>query len=208
MDIIIEMGALMSRNSNDDRSDSMNPNNGAYHSSMDNHSNQFNSNNHAYDDRMNNHSNQMNPNNAAYQSSSDDQEYYEENRRGYYPSGTSPRSDYYSPEMVNMRKKQQEELYLEHLRIKFAAKDITNFLDEYPKPGNRYGFLKTIQNEQDICSKVVTECQNLTDDELKNMQIYLHSLKCMESMIWTFKGDPNQWLNEYTESYKDILTDS
>jgi hypothetical protein len=49
----------MSRTSNDDRSDSMNPNNDAYHDSMDN------------------HSNQLNPNNDAYQGShnSDDEEY-------------------------------------------------------------------------------------------------------------------------------------
>lgn len=39
----------MSRTPNDDRSDSMNPNN------------------HAYDDAMDNHSNQLNPNNDAYQ---------------------------------------------------------------------------------------------------------------------------------------------
>ncbi len=44
----------MSRTSNDDRSDSMNPNNDAYHSAMDN------------------HSNQLNPNNDAYQGSNDD----------------------------------------------------------------------------------------------------------------------------------------
>lgn len=39
---------IMSRTSNDDRSDSMNPNNDAYHDSMDNHSNQLNPNNDAY----------------------------------------------------------------------------------------------------------------------------------------------------------------
>lgn len=44
----------MSRTSNDDRSDSMNPNNDAYDSAMDN------------------HSNQLNPNNDAYQGSNDD----------------------------------------------------------------------------------------------------------------------------------------
>lgn len=38
----------MSRTSNDDRSDSMNPNNDAYGDSMDNHSNQLNPNNDAY----------------------------------------------------------------------------------------------------------------------------------------------------------------
>jgi len=38
----------MGRSSNDDRSDSMNPNNDAYHDSMDNHSNQLNPNNDAY----------------------------------------------------------------------------------------------------------------------------------------------------------------
>lgn len=39
----------MSRTPNDDRSDSMNPNNDAYWSSLDNHSNQLNPNNEAYD---------------------------------------------------------------------------------------------------------------------------------------------------------------
>lgn len=38
----------MGRTSNDDRSDSMNPNNDAYDDSMDNHSNQLNPNNDAY----------------------------------------------------------------------------------------------------------------------------------------------------------------
>ena len=38
----------MSRTANDDRSDSMNPNNDAYDDSMDNHSNQLNPNNDAY----------------------------------------------------------------------------------------------------------------------------------------------------------------
>ena len=38
----------MSRSPNDDRSDSMNPNNDAYDDSMDNHSNQLNPNNDAY----------------------------------------------------------------------------------------------------------------------------------------------------------------
>jgi len=38
----------MSRDSNDDRSDSMNPNNDAYDDSMDNHSNQLNPNNDEY----------------------------------------------------------------------------------------------------------------------------------------------------------------
>lgn len=38
----------MSINSNDDRSDSLNPNNDAYQESMDNHSNQLNENNDAY----------------------------------------------------------------------------------------------------------------------------------------------------------------
>lgn len=38
----------MSRTSNDDRSDSLNPNNEAYQDSMDNHSNQLNPNNDAY----------------------------------------------------------------------------------------------------------------------------------------------------------------
>ena len=46
----------MSRTPNDDRSDSMNPNNDAYDSSMDN------------------HSNQLNPNNDAYQGNNDDDE--------------------------------------------------------------------------------------------------------------------------------------
>ena len=44
----------MGRTPNDDRSDSMNPNNDAY------------------DDRMDNHSNQLNPNNDAYQGSAED----------------------------------------------------------------------------------------------------------------------------------------
>ena len=38
----------MSRTQNDDRSDSMNPNNEAYWDSLDNHSNQLNPNNDAY----------------------------------------------------------------------------------------------------------------------------------------------------------------
>ena len=38
----------MSRTANDDRSDSMNPNNDAYDDSMDNHSNQLNPNHDAY----------------------------------------------------------------------------------------------------------------------------------------------------------------
>jgi len=38
----------MDRTPNDDRSDSMNPNNDAYDASMDNHSNQLNPNNDAY----------------------------------------------------------------------------------------------------------------------------------------------------------------
>ena len=44
----------MGRTANDDRSDSMNPNNDAY------------------DDSMDNHSNQLNPNNDAYQGAPDD----------------------------------------------------------------------------------------------------------------------------------------
>lgn len=44
----------MGRTANDDRSDSMNPNNDAY------------------DDSMDNHSNQLNPNNEAYQGSAED----------------------------------------------------------------------------------------------------------------------------------------
>jgi len=39
----------MSRTPNDDRSDSMNPNNDAYHDAMDNHANQLNPNNEEYD---------------------------------------------------------------------------------------------------------------------------------------------------------------
>lgn len=39
----------MSRTANDDRSDSMNPNNDAYDDAMDNHSNQLNPNNDAYE---------------------------------------------------------------------------------------------------------------------------------------------------------------
>jgi len=38
----------VSRSSNDDRSDSMNPNNDAYWAAQDNHSNQLNDNNDAY----------------------------------------------------------------------------------------------------------------------------------------------------------------
>ena len=38
----------MGRTANDDRSDSMNPNNDAYDANMDNHSNQLNPNNDAY----------------------------------------------------------------------------------------------------------------------------------------------------------------
>ncbi len=38
----------MSRNANDDRSDSMNPNNSSYQENLDNHSNQLNSNNDSY----------------------------------------------------------------------------------------------------------------------------------------------------------------
>ena len=38
----------MSRTANDDRSDSMNPNNDAYDDSMDNHANQLNPNNDAH----------------------------------------------------------------------------------------------------------------------------------------------------------------
>lgn len=39
---------IMGRTPNDDRSDSMNPNNDAYWDSLDNHSNQLNPNNDAY----------------------------------------------------------------------------------------------------------------------------------------------------------------
>lgn len=47
--ININLGVInMSRTANDDRSDSMNPNNDAYHDSMDNHSNQLNPNNENY----------------------------------------------------------------------------------------------------------------------------------------------------------------
>jgi hypothetical protein len=42
---------MMSRTSNDDRSDSLNPNNDAYDDSVDNHSNQLNLNNDAYQGR-------------------------------------------------------------------------------------------------------------------------------------------------------------
>ncbi|MEC4723424.1 hypothetical protein RY831_30235 [Noviherbaspirillum sp. CPCC 100848] len=38
----------MGRTPNDDRSDSMNPNNDAYHDARDNHANQLNQNNDAY----------------------------------------------------------------------------------------------------------------------------------------------------------------
>ena len=44
----LRMEKMMSRSANDDRSDSMNPNNDAYEDSMDNHSNQLNPNNDAY----------------------------------------------------------------------------------------------------------------------------------------------------------------
>ena len=46
----------MGRSANDDRSDSMNPNNDAY------------------DDAMDNHSNQLNPNNDAYQGQREDED--------------------------------------------------------------------------------------------------------------------------------------
>lgn len=42
------MEKIMSRTANDDRSDSMNPNNDAYLDSLDNHANQLNPNNDAY----------------------------------------------------------------------------------------------------------------------------------------------------------------
>ena len=42
----------MARTANDDRSDSMNPNNDAYDDAMDNHSNQLNPNNDAYQGPM------------------------------------------------------------------------------------------------------------------------------------------------------------
>ena len=42
----------MTRTANDDRSDSMNPNNDSYDDSMDNHSNQLNPNNDAYQERQ------------------------------------------------------------------------------------------------------------------------------------------------------------
>jgi hypothetical protein len=41
-------GSMMGRTANDDRSDSLNPNNDAYQSSMDNHSDQLNPNNERY----------------------------------------------------------------------------------------------------------------------------------------------------------------
>lgn len=44
----------MGRNPNDDRSDSMNPNNDAYWDSLDNHSNQLNPNNDEYQGDDNN----------------------------------------------------------------------------------------------------------------------------------------------------------
>ena len=44
----------MSRSANDDRSDSMNPNNDAYDDSMDNHANQLNPNNEEYHGSKNN----------------------------------------------------------------------------------------------------------------------------------------------------------
>jgi hypothetical protein len=47
---------MMGRSSNDDRSDSMNPNNDAYWDSLDN------------------HSDQLNPNNERYQGETDDEE--------------------------------------------------------------------------------------------------------------------------------------
>lgn len=42
------MEKIMSRTANDDRADSMNPNNDAYWDSLDNHANQLNPNNDAY----------------------------------------------------------------------------------------------------------------------------------------------------------------
>ncbi len=39
----------MSRSSNDERSDSLNPNNEAYHAAMDNHADQLNPNNEEYE---------------------------------------------------------------------------------------------------------------------------------------------------------------
>jgi hypothetical protein len=50
------MGDIIGRDPNNDRSDSMNPNNDVY------------------DDSMNNHSNQLNSNNDAYQGADDEEE--------------------------------------------------------------------------------------------------------------------------------------
>jgi hypothetical protein len=291
------VGTPVSRNSNDDRSDSMNPNNDAYHSSMDNHANQYNPNNHAYDDRMNNHSNQMNPNNDAYQDSSDqinpnngmyrgycdDQEYSGYGRSEYYSRSSNPSGDHYLLEIENMlcdefniKKsqlvsrlnpgphdvigsgfsyrglvlyphipagvlrlniahgadaaglmidyhglnllyrfdthksfyRQRVLLHIDHLRRKFTTKNIANYLDDNLNPGNRYGFILTIEEEKDMYLRVVNECQYVTDEEMKNMQLYLGSLQCLQTMLWDFNGDPNQWRKEYSENYKEILTGS
>jgi hypothetical protein len=274
------MGAHVSRDSNDDRSDSMNPNNDAYHSSMDNHANQYNPNNHAYDDRMNNHSNQLNPNNDAYQSSSNEEEYSGSARSEYYSHSSSPSGYHYRLEIENMLcdefniKKSQlvsrlnpgprdvtfsgfsyygivlyphipagilrlnlangadaaglvvdyhglihlyrfdthESFYMqrvllhvEHLRRKFTNKNITNYLDENPNPGNRYALFMRVNEEIDKYLMVVKECQNVIDEEMKNMHLYIGSLQGLASMLWTFNGDPNQWMKEYTENYKEVL---
>ena len=52
--LLISRRFKMGRSANDDRSDSMNPNNDAYDDSMDNHSNQLNPNNEEYQGDENN----------------------------------------------------------------------------------------------------------------------------------------------------------
>ena len=57
----------MNKAANNQRSNSLNPNNPAYRAAMNNHANQQNPNSQAHRAAMNNHSNQLNPNNPAYQ---------------------------------------------------------------------------------------------------------------------------------------------
>jgi hypothetical protein len=58
---------VMNKAANNQRSNSLNPNNPAYRAAMNNHANQLNPNSQAHRAAMNNHSNQLNPNNPAYQ---------------------------------------------------------------------------------------------------------------------------------------------
>lgn len=57
----------MNKAANNQRSNSLNPNNPAYRTAMNNHSNQLNPNSPTHRAAMNNHSNQLNPNSPAYQ---------------------------------------------------------------------------------------------------------------------------------------------